>query len=71
MTHLGNNNNAASQKEAAIQMKVPITVKAYNYEDPSSTPAISMMIEKPENEISIITRYFTKFSMLLLYYFTI
>ena len=34
MIHLGNNNNAASQKEAAIQMKVPITVKAYNYEDP-------------------------------------
>ena len=33
----------------------------------SSKPAISMIIEKLENEIFIITRYFTKFSMLLLY----
>ena len=63
---MGSNKNAASQKEVAIYMKVPNTEKAY-MKSPSSKPAISFIIKKPENKSFIFTRYFTKFSMFLLY----
>ena len=48
-------------------MKVPNTVKAYNYEEPKFNTRHLHDNEKAENEIFIITSYFTKFSMLLLY----
>ena len=45
-------------------MKVPNTEKAY-MKTPSSKPAISLIIKKPENESFIFTRYFNVLALYL------